>query len=377
MSFAKPQVMPTIDQLTEQLDRVAAVEPGPFPVISLYLDLRANERGRAQFEPFLKKELTERVNTYPSNGPERDSLEADANRIREHVGTVDASVNGLAVFACHGADLFETVQLAAPLDGHRLFVSDRAHLYPLAKLVDEYPRYLALVTDTHSARIFVFAINELEKTEQIEGEKPKHHKKGGWSQARYQRHTENIHLQHAKEVVDAVARIVREEGIDKIIVAADEVVMPLLREQFPKEVSDRIVDVLKLDVHADERAVLEATIEALRRKDAETDRERVEELTGAYRANGLACTGREATRRALEMGQVDELLITATPDALAPGKGAPTKGATEESGLSAGENAADDLVIQARNTSAKIRFIQDRSLLEPVGGVGAFLRFKL
>src|SRR6185295_9653079 len=308
--------MPTIAQLTEQLDRVAATDPGPFPVISLYLDLRPNEHGRDQFEQFLKKELTERVNTYPASGPERDSLEADAAKIRKHVAGLDGSVNGLALFACHGADLFAPLELAAPIDDHRLYVSDHAHLYPLARLIEAYPRYLALVTDTHSARIFVFAINELEKTEQIEGEKSKHHKKGGWSQARYQRHTENIHLQHAKEVVDAVARIVREEGIDKIIVAADEVVMPLLREQFPKEVSDRIVDILKLDVHADERAVLEATIEALRRKDAETDRERVEELIGAYRANGLACTGREATRRALEMGQVDELLITATPDAL-------------------------------------------------------------
>ena len=359
--------MPTIDQLTEQLDRVAAVDPGPFPVISLYLDLRPNERGRDQFEQFLKKELTERVNTYPAKGPERDSLEADANHIREHVANIDGSVNGLAVFACHGADLFEAVQLAAPLDGHRLFVSDRAHLYPLAKLVEEYPRYLALVTDTHSARIFVFAINELEKTEQIQGEKPKHHKKGGWSQARYQRHTENLHLQHAKEVVDQVARIVREEGIDKIIVAADDVIMPLLREHFPKEVSDRIVDVLKLEVHASERTVLEATIEALRKKDEEGDRERVDELFGAYRANGLACVGREPTRRALEMGQVDELVIATVPDALATKKGA-RKDA---------ESAADDLIVQARKTAATIRFIEDPSLLEPVGGVGAFLRFKL
>jgi peptide subunit release factor 1 (eRF1) len=366
--------MPTIAQLTEQLDRVAATDPGPFPVVSLYLDLRPNERGRDQFDQFLRKELTERVNTYPASGPERNSLEADAARIRTHVAAVDPAVNGLALFACHGADLFVPIELAVPIEGHRLYVSDRAHLYPLARLIEEYPRYLALVTDTHSARIFVFAINELEKTEQIQGDKPKHHKKGGWSQARYQRHTENLHLQHAKEVVDEVARIVREEGIDQIVVAADEVIMPVLREQFPKEVSDRIVDVLKLDVHANERAVLEATIAALRKKDEEGDRERVEEMIGAYRANGLACVGREATKRALEMGQVDELVIAAVPDALASkGKG----NAKEPSELSKGESTADDLIIQARNTSARIRFIEDPALLEPVGGVGAFLRFKL
>jgi peptide chain release factor subunit 1 len=367
--------MPTIEQLSAQLDRVTATDSGPFPVISLYLDLRPNEHGRDQFEPFLKKELTERIHTYPASGPERNSLEADAARIHDHVKSVDPAVNGLALFACHGADLFETIELAAPpLDGHRLYVSDRAHVYPLTRVLDEYPRYLALVTDTHSARIFVFAINQLEKTEQIEGEKPKHHKKGGWSQARYQRHTENLHLQHAKEVVEQVARIVRDEGIEKIVVVADEVIMPLLNEHFPKEVSDRIVDVLKLDVHATERAVLDATIAALRKKDAESDRERVDELIGAYRANGLACVGRDATRRALEMGQVDELVITAVPATLASKT---NQSAAQTSGLSTGETRADELVVQARNTAATIRFIEDPALLAPVGGVGAFLRFKL
>ena len=56
--------MPTIAQLTEQLDRLAAIDPGPFPVISLYLDLRPNEHGRDQFEQFLKKELTEHLRTH-------------------------------------------------------------------------------------------------------------------------------------------------------------------------------------------------------------------------------------------------------------------------------------------------------------------------
>ena len=185
--------MPITEQLTTQLDRLASIDTGPFPVISLYLNLQPNEHGRDQFEPFLRKDLADRVATYAASGPERDSLDRDAERIREYVGTVDASVNGLAVFACGGADLFEAVALAAPIDEHRLYISDQPHLYPLARLVDQYPRYAALVADTHSARIFVFAANTVERTEQIEGTKTKHHKRGGWSQARYQRHTENFH----------------------------------------------------------------------------------------------------------------------------------------------------------------------------------------
>src|SRR3954470_2636633 len=114
--------MPITEQLTTQLDRLASIDTGPFPVISLYLNLQPNEHGRDQFEPFLRKELAERVATYPAKGPERDSLEADAAKIREYVAGLDGSVNGLALFASSGADLFEAIPLAAPVGAHRIHI---------------------------------------------------------------------------------------------------------------------------------------------------------------------------------------------------------------------------------------------------------------
>ncbi len=350
--------MPQLEQLATRLDRLADFEACPFPVISLYLNLQADEHGKDRFEPFLRKELADRIRTYGASSPERQSLEQDVEKIQKYVENVDPSVNGVAVFACSGAELFAAIPLAAPIDQHRLYISNVPHLYPLAKILDEYPRYVALLADSHSARIFVFAANTVEKTDRIENVKTKHHKQGGWSQARYQRHVENYHLQHAKEVVDAVAKIVRDEKIDKIVLSGDEVILPLLREQLPKDIAERIVDIVKMDVKTPEHEVLASTIAALREKDAENDRERVDELIGAYRANGLACVGVEATRKALERGQVDELVITAKPDNLT-------------------EDTADELVVKARQTSAKIRFIEDASLLAPIGGVGALLRYKL
>ncbi|HEY6214622.1 MAG TPA: Vms1/Ankzf1 family peptidyl-tRNA hydrolase [Vicinamibacterales bacterium] len=350
--------MPTIDELTAQLDKLAALEPGPFPVVSLYLNLQTDGRGRDNFAPFLRNDLAQRVRTYPAEGPERRSLDADVKKIGDYVGQLSPSANGLALFASNGANLFEAIQVAAPIHAHRIFIGERPHLYPLAKLLDAYPRYLVLLADTHQAHMFVFALNALEKARHIESPKTKHHSMGGWSQARYQRHTENYHLQHAKEVVDEVSRIVRDEGIERIIVRGEETILPLLREQFPKEIRDRIVDTVRLELHASEREILETTIAALREKDAESDRERVDQLINAYRANGLACVGVEAVRKAFELGQVDELVISGAPKTFT-------------------EAVADELVAQARNTSARIRIIEDPSMLESVGDVGAFLRFKL
>jgi peptide chain release factor subunit 1 len=197
---------------------------------------------------------------------------------------------------------------------------------------------------------------------------------GGWSQARYQRHIENYHVQHAKEVVDALARIARTEGIDKIIVSGDPNIVPLLREQMPKDIAERFLDMVRLDTKAPEHEVLAATIAALHEKDAETDRERVDALLSTYRANGLACIGVADTLKAFELGQVEELVIAAAPETIDAGKARPSG---ETSAPSASERAADALIAQARNTAARIRFIEDASLLAPAGGVGAFLRFKV
>ena len=71
---------------------------------------------------------------------------------------------------------------------------------------------------------------------------------------------------------------------------------------------------------------------------------------------------------------MDELLITAIPDTI---DSAARKGATDGDERSAEERAADELVVKANQTAAKIRFIEDPALLAGVGGVGAFLRFKL
>jgi peptide subunit release factor 1 (eRF1) len=198
---------------------------------------------------------------------------------------------------------------------------------------------------------------------------------GGWSQARYQRHTENYHIQHAKEVVDALARVVRDESIGAVVIAGDDVIAPLLKDQLPKDIAARVIDI-KLEARAPEHVVLERTIAALRDRDRETDRESVDELIGAYRAGGLAVAGVEATRKALDMGQVDELIIAASPAAIAVKSSEKAPDPKAEADVTAAERTADELVAKARQTSATIRFIEDPALLSAIEGVGALLRFK-
>ena len=377
----------SLDEPEALMERLLQLENAAAPVISLYLDARVDEHGRHNFLPWVRKQLTERGRTYGKHSPARASFEEDFVRIVRYLENgLRKDAQGIAIFACSGAkDYFEVGQFAAPFVRHRLYVYDRPHVYPLARLIDQYRRYAVLSADTNRARIFVFATGRAIEKEGIENVKTRHAKVGGWSQARYQRHEENYHLQHAKEIIDVLGRIVREESIENIILAGDEAtVIPLLREQMPKELSEKVIDVLSLGIDTPEHEVLEASLNAFYRHDTLTDLEKVERLLNEYRADDLGVAGVVETLAAVSNGQVEEMLITKSAENLEYDEAEVKKvlaAYTVEGVVPVDFDqrvVADELIRRAEQlSSARVTFIEDESLLEPVGGVGAFLRYRV
>ena len=369
------------------METLAALEPSPFPVISLYLSLGPNQNGRESHEQFVRKTFNERAKALPVDSPERESFEKDAERIQNFLNeNTQASWQGLAIFACAGSDLFETVPLETPFDDHWMFVGSAPHLYPLAKLLDTYPRYVAVSLDTNKARIQVFSLAAAERAEEVVSDKTRRNSKGGWSQARYQRRADNVHTNHMKEVVDALDTVVRDENITQIVIAGDDMAVVKLREQLSQELADKIVDVVKLQRNAQDASFLETTFDAIRKKDAETDAEKVQELLDEWQSGGLGVAGPEAVLSAFELGQVDELIITGSVESLKPVQTLPEAAPDDMQAVtSAPESGIDEnrlklsaeLIRLAQQTSARIRFIEDASLLSDVGGVGALLRFRI
>ena len=372
--------------LRNQLDRLSAFEPTDAPVLSLYLDMHSDQNGRSNYDSFLRKTFAERSRVL--KGAARQSFDADVKKIYAHLAEVPRSAQGLAVFACDAQDeFFETIHLDVPTQDHWLFIGSVPHLYPLMRLNDQFPRYGALLLDTNSARLFVFGLGTTQAQTEVKNVKTRKGAVGGWSQARYQRHIENFHLQHMKEVVDVLDRVVREEALERIVIACDATAKPMLMEQLPKHLAEKIIDHVKLDIRTPDGDVLERTLEALRAHDAQSDIEAVERMLDAWNADGLAVAGPEETLQALEKGQVEELLITATPELLERARTltSDVTPAPVDIDTSAPKTEldtdrhrlADHFVVHAHMSAARIRFIEDPALLADVGGVGALLRFKL
>jgi peptide chain release factor subunit 1 len=374
--------------LKNLLERLAAFEPTKYPFISLYLNAQANDRGRDDYGLFVRQELEARAKTFEPRTIERESFDRDVERIKEYLEKeVRPSANGVVIFACAGADdFFEAAQLDAPVERNRLFVYDHPHLYPLARLIDQYQRYAVLVADTNSAQILVYGYGHLIDHDEIQSVKTNRSQVGGWSQMRYQRHVENYHLHHAKEVVEALDRVVREDNIEKVILSGDQTgVIPILRGQLPKHLQEKVVDVMNLGVKTPEHEILEATEKLLRVENATSDAGKVKRLLDEYRADGLAVVGVAATMAALSNGQVEELFISASMRGIRYDEQevervmaayAPATGATAD--VAEPRTVADELVRRAETmSSARVTFIEDESLLASAGGVGALIRYHI
>jgi peptide chain release factor subunit 1 len=368
------------------LNRLVTFEPTPFPVISVYLNTQADQNGRDNFDAFVRRELKARAKRWTMRTPERESFDRDAERINEYLrDELRPSSNGAAIFACSAErDFFEAAQFDAPIEENHLYTSYQPSVYSLARFIDHYPPYVALVADTNFAHLYVFGVGE--EIEHRDVVSPNVHRTmiGGWSQARFQRHIDNIRTHHAKDVVDELDRITREENIERIVLAGDEVIIPMLREQLPQRLEQLVIDTLRLDVATPEHEVMKASFEAVRAHDARKDAEKVENLLDKYLGSGFAVTGARDTLIALTLGQVDEMFLSASEGDVhddLTGKAAEfIPGLPEDvegNGRARSAVIADELVARARQTNADVTFIEDAAKLAACGGVGAKLRFRL
>lgn len=367
--------------LNQLIDR----KPSQFPFISLYLDAGPDQNGKAAYGSFVRAKISEHTERFPLRSPERESFEKDAGRIVKYLEELDPKINGVAIFACAGDNLFETAEFDVPFESDHFFVFGKPHIYPLVRILEQNPMFAVALADTNAARIFVVRGGRMLEKEEIQNVKTNRTEVGGWSQMRYQRHIENFHEQHAKEVAAELEKIIREMKIQHLLLAGDEtVIIPLLRRQLSKEMEAKVRGVLKLNVRTPENELLEEAKTAIRQNATLIDKEKIDHLLEHNYDGGAAVAGIDKTLEALFNGQVQELYISSDFAAIehktqevmrtlrnyAPGVDEDLPAASQHGML------IDELLAQAVRSADEIRFIEDSSLLKKAGGVGALLRYQ-
>jgi peptide chain release factor subunit 1 len=361
-------------------------EPAGFPFLSVYLNTEPNETGKRDFEVFLRKQLKDHGAVLQSGSSEAESYQADVEKINAFVEGLDPSTRGVAIFACSGSDgFFERFEFEVPFEENSFTVGEKPDVLPIVKLVSKYPPFAVVAADTNEAHIYVFKRGKTIGQEDIQNIKTNSTLVGGWSQMRYQRHIDNFHQQHAKEVIEEVAKLVREDRIDRVILSGDEsVIIPILKAEIPKEFEDKIAGTMSLNVKSPVHEVFEAASKVIEEHDAELEQQEIGRLLEQNYDDGIGVVGAEDTLKALFNGQVQQLFITANPDdinysrnevrsvlrAYEPGEDGDLPDPSEKT------EVINEFIRRAAASSDSIRFVSDPSLLKTHGGVGAILRYQ-
>lgn len=368
------------------LDKVLNFEPNDDRIISIYLNTEPNENGQKVFDVFLRKQIAEHGAVIPEDTPERQAYDAAVEKINSFVEKIDNSTRGVALFVTAGSDeLFQGFEFAVPFQENLFEISSRPHVYPIVRLVEQNPPFVAVAADTNKAYIYVFKRGHTLDVQAISNPTLSRTEAGGWSQMRYQRRIDGFHQAHAKEVIGEVEKLVRDEGIDQVVLCGDEsVIIPMLKQELSKELTEKVRAVITHNVDTPENELLEAASTALREADTELDKEKITALMEQNYDRGRGVTGVETTLTALLNGQVQELYVSADTQSIhysrndvrqvlidyQPGEDTELPDPREHSLV------IDELLRRAAMSADSIRFIEDTDLLATVGGIGALLRYQ-
>ena len=378
---------PAPDALRDTMRRLAEVESLELPIISIYLDVRAEADGqspgrRAAFT-VLRDRLTEIEDAYWPRGDDYASFALDRERIMAFTEEdLDPATQGLAIFACTGLDVWEVVETGVPFH-MSVGVGPRAELYQLARLIDEHETLVVAHIDAGQARLWVGRFGQLAEQEAPDAgaEGSVRARKGGWSQQRYQRRANNEVDQLIAETAAAIEQLVEREDARRLVLAGEETVVARLEDAIPPPVRQRVGDIGRAG-RANEDEVTELIRPVVEQLETEEGASLADEALGLARAGGLGVAGPGRTRRFLEMGAVDTLILlglqvqpaeaTEVQDARDVEERLPEKTGRKELDL----ETRNEFVRLAALTSADGQVVEEHEGLEQAGGAAGLLRYR-
>jgi peptide chain release factor subunit 1 len=191
---------------------------------------------------------------------ERASLDADTARIgrflREELDR--DGVRGLALFASAAARLWEVLPLSLSVrDAAR--VDRELYLVPLVDAVPlGEPALVAVVNRRRGSlyRIENGSVDEL--ADLTDPDVPTRHDQGGWSQANYERHVDELAHRHMETVANAIERRFRREGRPPVVLVVPEDERSEVEAMLAAEVQAAVIGWTSVEAHAGASAVAQA-----------------------------------------------------------------------------------------------------------------------
>ena len=305
---------------------------------------------------------------------EQDNFADTIKQIKEYIKT--SRDNNLALFASKKYNFLKAVVL--PVEIHNSLVVDSSpYIRPLARIQDEYESFTLVLINTNYAKLYSLSMGAVDATKNLSSNIMNKHKKGGQSQARFQRlRTGAIHAFY-KEVEEALENIADKQ----IILTGPGQAKHQFYDILPKHLKERIIDQFDISID-DEQQLLEKSIHLISKNEEHKSTQALQHLKAEILKDGLAVYGLDETLKAVQNGQVDLLLIE--KDYKVKGclcencqilKAGPIKECPICGGPTTEADVIEEIIEFAHRTNAEIEFTSDEELAQ-LGHIGGILRYK-
>lgn len=373
----------------DQLRALAGFRADQGCAISLYLNLDPSEVPTpADVETRANSLIAEAQRAFDerkgSLGHEqREALKHDIERIKAWFddGFDRQGVSGVAVFTAGLDNFWSTLPLPDSV-ADQVRITAQLCLAPLARLVGRADGVLVAAVGRERGQVFKLEGGSLLEIADETEDVPGRHDQGGWSQARYERHIDEIVDRHWRRVVETLDTCVRQHPGAHVVLVGAEGMRSDFEEILSSEVKNCLLGWTTAEAHADAPQLLEAARPVIGGWWEKLDEDVIARWREEAGKNGRAAMGWEQTLEAASDGRAELLLVQDGIDEPAyqcpacgraqVGNGScPLDGTTLESR----DSGLDVAVHQTLAYGGTVHVIRERRDLEPVGGVGALLRY--
>jgi len=356
--------------------------------ITFYFQPRTPQNRAHKEDAIVAKDLVKRALQEAEKQGKNGCARTDLDRILELSGSLRGNrAKAKAVFASSANKIWREFDLPARLPETQLFVNRRFHLKPLAELFGAHPSLAVALVDRQRGRFFDLRLDELIERDGLFRKLPRKRSDGyaGYDGGHTERHVQNEAMQHFKAVADRVKEDLERGAHQKLVIGCHDAGWSEFESYLNPSVKQRLLGHFPCDVvstTSDE--IREHAGRILREWQESRRRSLVAETLGMARGNARGVTGLRRVLRALQMGEVQTLLLGENYSARAvecTGCGqidshvvpfcALCGRATREL-----EDVCEAMIPVAIKRDIELFYVKDDPEFDKVGNIAAMLRFR-
>lgn len=304
-SIRRTERLTTVDEARRHFGVLALIEETAAPFVSCYLNLEQDEAGYRNALELRVLAARESI-----SGDARVDFDAAMERIAAYLATqLRSDAEGVALFARSvlGGGFFLPMQFAAPVP-NRLAVGPTPDLFHLVELMDNYHRYVVMMTTDAWVRIIEVNLGAATvKASNTQPDRNRTHRTGANMHGESRGSTRRMRF--LEEQINQLERVMKAGGHTHLILAGDPQSTGEFRRALPKSVAAKLVDTIPAAAHDIPKDVVAATLSAFVEWEEQESQAIAARILQDVRTVGLAAMGATSCLDAMRQRRVDALLL--------------------------------------------------------------------